>query len=62
MSELTGMLPIAEYGVTCRTPGCENQGVTLRVMATVGAEHVVCGPCGNHITDCVEATQPSQTS
>lgn len=34
---------------TCHTPTCENQGVPILVPED--AETVVCGPCGQPITD-----------
>ncbi|SOC88544.1 hypothetical protein SAMN05660766_2251 [Curtobacterium sp. 314Chir4.1] len=39
--------------VTCRTAGCENETVTIRlqVVADAATRYVVCGPCGDRIDD-----------
>jgi hypothetical protein len=39
--------------VTCKTPGCHNENIGLE-FEVIG-EVVVCGPCGNIITDIVRA-------
>lgn len=41
---------IPEYA-TCSTPGCESAGVTIEVIRTSAAVPIVCGPCGQPITD-----------
>jgi len=38
---------------TCRTPGCENEGVPL---TWVCVPFVICGACGLQITDITEVT------
>lgn len=37
------------HAVTCRTEGCMNEGYTL--ILTNPGHTVVCGPCGQTITD-----------
>jgi hypothetical protein len=39
-----------EMTVTCRTPGCDNADVPL-VLTVVQPPYVVCGVCGQQITD-----------
>ncbi|MGM7422784.1 hypothetical protein [Cellulosimicrobium sp. CpK407] len=39
--------------VTCRTPGCENADQPVHVLAPEHEPHVVCGPCGNEITNLI---------
>lgn len=46
----------AEFDVTCRTTGCENEGVVIRVTATAINTLVMCGPCANIITDVAPAS------
>ena len=52
---------------TCHTAGCENDGIPVDVGdltytdEETGEEYpmtVVCGPCGNPITDVSEAPEP----
>ena len=47
--------------VTCRTENCENAG--YGILLTDPEDLVICGPCGEVITDKVEelATQPSDS-
>ena len=44
--------------VTCHTERCENSGIAIPFLDA--AEMLVCGPCGNEITDRV-ATDASWT-
>lgn len=37
------------YALTCGTEGCVNHGITI-LLVGIG-EIVVCGPCGQQITD-----------
>ncbi len=46
-----GFLPPEEFDVTCHTDGCENAGITLRVLADPENTNVSCGPCGQRIAD-----------
>jgi len=39
--------------VVCRTPGCENDGITITLPC---GDAVYCGPCGQPITDITEAS------
>ncbi|QNJ56178.1 hypothetical protein QDW36_gp19 [Microbacterium phage Avocadoman] len=39
------------WDATCRTPGCDNENITLRVPADPELPLVFCGPCGAQITD-----------
>jgi hypothetical protein len=39
--------------VTCHTEGCENQDIAI-VVPLVDGGNVVCGVCGNEITDIQE--------
>lgn len=50
--------PNADFNVTCRTPGCENQDVTILVTASVDNTLVMCGPCATLITDVVPVVIP----
>jgi hypothetical protein len=43
----------AEFDVTCRTAGCENSEITIRVSAVADLPYVVCGPCGIQIEDVI---------
>jgi hypothetical protein len=40
--------------VTCHTENCTNGEIGIKIIDP--AETVVCGPCGNEITDKVEQT------
>ena len=48
--------------VTCHTDGCENEGVPIEVDRSIDvgdgevveSPTVVCGPCGQQITDITE--------
>lgn len=40
--------------VTCHTEGCENEGIAIPFIDP--AETVMCGPCGQIITDKVAAS------
>jgi transcription elongation factor Elf1 len=40
-----------EYQVTCRTEGCENSDITINIQAPKENAHIVCGVCGQQITD-----------
>ena len=46
-----GFLPPIDYDVTCRTTGCTNEGITLRVPADPEQPLIACGPCGLQITE-----------
>lgn len=37
--------PLADYDAVCLTPGCENEGIPIRVRNTVTDPHVYCGAC-----------------
>ena len=39
------------YKVTCKTTGCPNSFLAVDVISETFPENVVCGPCGNQITD-----------
>jgi len=41
----------AKYEVTCRTFGCGNENINILVDADVNTPSVVCGPCGQPITN-----------
>jgi hypothetical protein len=45
--------PVSPYDVTCHTEGCENKGITLRVMGDAATPIVLCGPCREYIIDVV---------
>ena len=47
--------PTAEYDVTCATDGCVNTGIVIRVIATATDPMIICGPCGQQITDITPA-------
>lgn len=40
--------------VTCHTKGCENENIGIEFFDP--ADTVICGPCGQEITDKVEVT------
>lgn len=40
-----------EHTVTCHTVGCENDGIGIVIIEP--GEIIVCGPCGQQITDIV---------
>ena len=40
------------YIVTCHTTGCENENIAIQFVDP--ADTVICGPCGQEITDIVE--------
>jgi hypothetical protein len=40
------------YLVTCHTSGCENENIEIEFLDPLPT--VICGPCGNEITDKVE--------
>lgn len=44
-------IPCGARTVTCRTPFCVNFGIGLE-MGDDGSP-IICGPCGQEITDCV---------
>lgn len=44
----------AQFDVACHVAGCENDGITLRVLATASAPLVTCGPCSTVTTDIVQ--------
>lgn len=46
-------IPTVDATVTCRTGGCINQDVPLDVPIAEENPHVICGPCGNQITDII---------
>jgi uncharacterized Zn finger protein len=53
MAELEeGEVPVVLATVTCHTPGCGNAETGLEVWVTDTPDPlVVCGPCGQQITD-----------
>lgn len=44
---------LALYDTHCATEGCPNGEFTIRVPAGVNNPVVICGGCGQLITDCV---------
>lgn len=42
---------LAQYDVTCHTAECGNAEHVIRVLATETDPYIVCGPCGQLITD-----------
>jgi len=48
----------AAYDVTCTTEGCENAGHTIAVYGSAESPQVVCGPCGQPITDIQPREEP----
>jgi hypothetical protein len=40
-----------DYAVTCETPGCENQMITIEIAAPAENPYFICGACGHQITD-----------
>ena len=41
----------ADFIVTCHTDGCENSDIAIIIGADAENPIVVCGPCGQQITD-----------
>lgn len=39
------------FNVVCRTADCINDGVVIQIMSDDDVPIVLCGPCGNEITD-----------
>ena len=52
MSELPEF-EMAEFDATCKTDGCINANITLRVSASKLTPTVFCGPCMTQIEDVV---------
>jgi len=50
---------MADYVATCLTGGCFNEGEAIDVQATAEDPFVVCGPCGQRITDVTPIDQPT---
>lgn len=44
--------------VTCHTVDCGNAGITITVPTSGPAGLVICGPCGQQITDMVQTAPP----
>ena len=47
--------PIASYIATCTTVGCENADIPIQVTADATDPTVICGPCGQPITNITPA-------
>lgn len=43
------------FDVICHIDGCENSEITITITVPDVDPMVVCGPCGNEITDIVSA-------
>ncbi len=43
--------PVALYDTICRTPGCPNEGITLRSWCDAATPLVWCSPCGRQVLD-----------
>lgn len=46
-----------DYTATCHTEGCENENIAIVVPAAATDPNVICGPCGNQITDLVPVVE-----
>lgn len=44
---------MADFDATCKTDGCTNANITLRVSASKLVPTVFCGPCMTQIEDVV---------
>jgi hypothetical protein len=44
---------MAEFDATCKTDGCMNANITLRVTASKLVPTVFCGPCQTQIEDVI---------
>jgi hypothetical protein len=42
---------MAHFDVACHTGGCENERITIRVLADAENPTVMCGACSTIITD-----------
>jgi hypothetical protein len=45
--------PLPRYLVTCQVQGCINFNIEINVPVDTNYPHVICGPCGNEITNMV---------
>ena len=45
------MYEFSEYDTVCRTPGCPNFGIRIRVFGDKNEPTIYCGPCDTRITD-----------
>lgn len=48
---MTDEVEIAPYRVTCHTEECPNRDVAIDVGGSLEDPYVICGPCGQLITD-----------
>jgi hypothetical protein len=51
---------MANYNVKCVTDSCENKDVKIEVASTVENPYVICGACGNQITDITAVKTPKK--
>jgi hypothetical protein len=51
-------LATAPYVVTCETSGCGNEGHPIPITAPEDNPYVVCGVCGNQITNVEREAEP----
>jgi hypothetical protein len=51
MSDEFVVPPVALYDTICRTPGCPNEGITLRSWGDAASPIVLCAPCGQFVTE-----------
>ena len=43
--------PVLQFNVACHTEGCENLDIVIEIPSYDQEPTVICGPCGNVITD-----------
>lgn len=51
-------VPVRPCEVTCATPQCENEGVTITVYAPTSGALFMCGPCGNALDAAPVGAEP----
>jgi soluble P-type ATPase len=54
------MAEIANYFVKCLTEECENKDIKIEVIADLNNPYVICGACGNQITDITAVKTPKK--
>lgn len=52
---------LVQVVATCHTEDCQNADVPIQVQVVEGPDpYVVCGPCGQRITDLTPSATPKQ--
>jgi hypothetical protein len=48
-------LNFADYVATCHTKKCINEDIPITIASDANSPLIVCGPCGQYISDIVSA-------